>query len=137
MASTRIVPDEPIIDVIGASQYHLRVITLAGEVVFEKAISELRSLGLEDIVDNVSRSMGVLPHRLSLLCLFLLIASFLFFSALRFLENHDIVLGKLQRSDNERRSPTNGGLEHRESPQNAILIHFNSGPKMIKNMPQK
>ena len=67
MASTRIVPDEPIIDVIGASQYHLRVITLAGEVVFEKAISELRSLGLEDIVDNVSRSMGVLPHRLSLL----------------------------------------------------------------------
>ena len=70
MAATRIVPDEPIIDVIGASQYHLRVITLAGEVVFEKAISELRSLGLEDIVDNVSRSMGVLPHRLSLLCLF-------------------------------------------------------------------
>jgi len=67
MATTRIVPDEPIIDVIGASQYHLRVITLAGEVVFEKAISELQALGLEDIVDNVSRSMGVLPHRLSLL----------------------------------------------------------------------
>jgi len=135
MASTRIVPDEPIIDVIGASQYHLRVITLAGEVVFEKAISELRSLGLEDIVDNVSRSMGVLPHRLSLLCLFLLIASFLFFffSALRFFENHDLIFGKLQRSDNERRSPTNGGLERRESPK---MLHFNSGPKMIKNMPK-
>ncbi len=71
MVTTRIVPDEPIIDVIGASQYHLRVITLAGEVVFEKAISELRTLGLEEIVDNVSRRMGVLPYRLSLLCLFL------------------------------------------------------------------
>ena len=77
MVTTRIVPDEPIIDVIGASQYHLRVITLAGEVVFEKAISELRTLGLEEIVDNVSRRMEVLPYRLSLLCLFLVDSAFL------------------------------------------------------------